>query len=346
MRFPSPIDGGPDRGRQARQVSEIPAPGWKDILWRTAERFVRDNLEIVARGIAFSAVIALFPALAAFVALYGLFADPATAREQLALLTGIVPAGTLTLIGDEMVRITVQAKASLSLTFAASLVLALWSINTGMRALFRGLNIAYLEQEKRSFLRLNLESLAFTLGGFVFLLATAGAVLVAPVVLQFFQIRGVPLPLAWVRWPALFVLALAGLALLYRFGPSRARPRWRWVTWGALVAAALWLVSSLLLSWYITYIADYSATYGSLGAVFGFLTWSWLSAVIVLFGAKLNAEIEHQTMVDSTTGPEAPFGRRGAVVADTRGRARRGALVDLAPLVRLWRRLVRGRRQD
>jgi membrane protein len=330
------------RGRTADAPSEIPPAGWKDILWRAWREFMRDRVPLVASGVAFTAVMALFPALAAFVSLYGLFSDVGKAQEHLAILTGLVPASILTFIGEQMVRIAEEKQASLSVTFAASLLLALWSANAGMKALFNGLNVAYEETEKRNFFQLNLIALGFTLGGAAFFILSSATVVAAPVALNMLHIDPRLLPLALLRWPLLFAVALLGLSLIYRFGPSRERARWRWVTWGGVLAAVLWLAGSAGFSWYVSSVGSYNATYGSLGAVFGFLTWMWLSAVIVLTGAELNAEIEHQTAVDSTTGPEQPMGQRGAVVADTVGRAKRGGPGEMLPDF-VARRLRRGR---
>lgn len=322
---PPAAEGG--RGRDARTPAQIPAPGWKDILWRTAKEVADDDLATVARSIAFSGMLALFPALAAFVSIYGLFADVATAREHLAGVTGIVPAAALTLIGDQMVRLAQASEANLGLAFVFGLLVSVWSANAGMKALFKGLNVAYEETETRGFVRLNLISLAFTVGT-VLLLAVAMAALVAlPIVLDLLQVDPAVVGLSHLRWPALLLMVSFFLSLLYRYGPSRAAPRWRWVTPGGAAAAVLWMGGSALFSWYLTNFADYDATYGSLGAVFGFMTWLWLSSTIVLVGAELNAEMEHQTAADSTTGPEQPLGLRNANMADTVGEAKQGGLL-------------------
>ncbi|MBW3618145.1 MAG: YihY/virulence factor BrkB family protein [Proteobacteria bacterium] len=321
----------PGRGRDADTPTTIPRPGWKDIAWRTVKEVGADDLATVARSIAFSGMLALFPALAAFVSVYGLFADVGTAREHLAGLTGLVPAAAMTLIGDQMVRLAQASEANLSLAFVFGLALSLWSANAGVKALFKGLNVAYEETETRGFIRLNLVSLAFTLGT-VLLLALAMAALVAlPVALELLRVDPGLVGLSQLRWPALLGVVTVFLSLLYRYGPSRAAPKWRWVTPGGLAAAVLWMAGSALFSWYLTRFADYDATYGSLGAVFGFMTWLWLSSTIVLVGAELNAEIEHQTARDSTTGPEQPLGTRGATMADTVGEVKRGSLLPKWP---------------
>ncbi len=307
----------PGRGRSAQGPSEIPARGWRDILWRTWRGFNRDNLASVAGGVTFFSLLALFPGLAAFVTLYGLFANFQDAVKQIEALASVAPHDAVVFIGAQMIRISEQRQSTLSLTFVVTLALSLWSANSGMKAFMNGLNIAYGETEKRSFLTLTLDSLALTVGGLLLVLVGIGLVVAAPVLLPALDDAG---PLVSVlRWPGLVLLTMLALAVVYRYGPSREHARWRWVTWGAAVAALLWIAASLAFSWYMSNLAHYDRTYGSFGAAAGAITWLWMSVVIVLFGAELDAEIEHQTAVDSTTGPPLPMGRRGAVMADTVG---------------------------
>jgi membrane protein len=145
---------------------------------------------------------------------------------------------------------------------------------------------------------------------------------VLPVVLSFVGLGGwTETLLRLLRWPVLVFVVILGLAVLYRFGPIRERPRWEWLSVGSGLAAVAWLASSALLSWYLANFANYDATYGSLGAAIGLMMWMWMSSIVILFGAELNSEIEHQTARDSTTGGERPLGQRGAVMADTVGAA-------------------------
>ena len=202
------------------------------------------------------------------------------------------------------------------------LLFALWSANSGTKAVIDGLNVAYGEAEKRSFIRLNLISLVFTLGAFLSLTLAVGAVVVAPIVLTHLGLGGVADTLVrLLRWPALLAFVIVGLAILYRYGPSRREARWTWLSVGSVAAAVGWLVTSALFSWYIANFGTYDATYGSLGAAIGMMMWMWISMIVILVGAQLNAEIEHQTSTDSTVGPDKPLGRRGAVKADTIGAA-------------------------
>jgi membrane protein len=238
--------------------------------------------------------------------------------EQLQGLAGILPGDVLTIIGEQMTRIAGAEKGGLGLAFFGSLLVALWSAMTGVKALFQGLNVAYHETERRNLLKVNLTALWFTVGLFLFSGVVIGAVIVTPAVLGFWGYnseQGVGL----LRWPILLVANVAVLSVLYRYGPSRELPRWRWVTWGGVISSFLWLAASWGFSWYLANMANYQATYGSLGAFMGFMVWTWLSVLVVLIGAEVNAEMEHQTVRDTTTGAERPLGERGAVVADTIG---------------------------
>jgi membrane protein len=313
----------PGRGRSARHPGEIPLRGWRDIFWRAWTEFNRDNIPQVAGGVTFFGLLALFPAMAAFVSLYGLFFDPSTASQQVRLLAGVLPQEALGFVNDQLTRLTSSAHSGLSIGFVTGLLLSLWSANAGMKALMVGLNIAFEEKEKRNFLKLNLVSLCFTLGGLVFVMLSGGAVIVAPIVLGFIGYQGSGLAL--LRWPVLLLVAVGALAVLYRYGPSRERERWTWVSAGSAFAAVLWLVTSLLFSQYVAHFGHYDKTYGSLGAVIGFMSWIWISVITVLFGAEINSEIEHQTAVDTTTGHARPMGERGAFMADTLGKARPAA---------------------
>ena len=311
------------RGRAAAAPTDIPVLGWKDILWRTYEQIGEDRLLAVAAGVAFFALLAVFPALTALVSLYGLFAKASTLGDHLSFIAGILPASGYDIIATEITRIAEKSDGKLSLTFLIGLGIALWSANAGMKALIDALNIIYEEDEKRSFLRLNALSLGITLGAIVFLLAAIGAVVVFPLAMNWLGFASLTeRVVALLRWPVLLVVVVLGLELLYRIGPSRRDAKWRWLTPGSVLAAFAWLAGSALFSWYLANFADYSATYGALGAAIGLMMWLWLSAIVVLVGAELNAEIEHQTARDTTTGAEKPLGVRGATMADTVGEAK------------------------
>ncbi|EIM24956.1 YihY/virulence factor BrkB family protein [Microvirga lotononidis] len=311
------------RGRDADTPTEIPARGWKDILWRTYEEFNKDRVLSVAAGVTYYALLAVFPAIAALVSIYGLFADPATIQDHLNTVSGVLPGGALDIIREQVTRIASQGGGTLGFGFIFGLVLSLWSANAGMKAIFDALNIVYGEDEKRSFVHLNALSLSFTLGAIVFILFALAAIIVLPIILRFIGLgSGTEWLVSLSRWPILLIGVTFGLSLIYRFGPSRDKAEWRWVTPGGLVAAVLWLAVSMLFSWYVANFGSYNETYGSLGAVIGFMTWIWLSTTIVLLGAEINAEMEHQTAQDTTEGTDQPMGTRGAQMADTIGVAK------------------------
>src|SRR5436190_1547243 len=300
----------PGRGRSADTPTGIPARGWKDILWRTYEEISADRLFMIAAGVVFYAMLAVVPAITALVSVYGLFAKASTINEHLSFVASVMPGTAYELISDQITRIAGNNDGKLTFAFIFGLGLALWSANAGMKAIFDALNIVYDEDEKRGFIKLNAISLTFTLGAVIALLTAVGAVVALPLVLQYLGLaedRQTWL-LALFRWPALLVLVIFGLALLYRFGPSRRDPKWRWVTPGSVFASFAWLAISALFSLYLSKFTDYNATYGSLGAVIGLMMWIWLSVSVILVGAELNAEMEHQTARDTTTSPGNPPG--------------------------------------
>ncbi|HWB47223.1 MAG TPA: YihY/virulence factor BrkB family protein [Hyphomicrobiaceae bacterium] len=305
-------DGG--RGRSAERPADIPVKGWKDIAWRVYLGLQNDRVLLVSAGVTFYALLALFPATAATLSLYGLFADASAINKHLRLISGFLPEGALEVIGDQVRRITSQPQGALGAAFFGSLALSLWGANAGTKAIFDALNIAYKEQEKRGFIGLTITSFVFTLSAIILVVIAMAGIVVAPVALALLGIPSQSLT-AWLtmlRWPFLYLAILFALACLYRYGPSRTHPQWQWVTWGSTIAGGVWIVGSLLLSWYVAHFGTYNATYGSLGAVVGFMIWIWLSTVIVVAGAEINAEMEHQTARDTTEGGGKPLGTRGA----------------------------------
>ncbi len=307
----------PPPGHDAVKPSDIPARGWWAIAKRVAAKVSSDRLLTEAAAITFYALLALFPALAAMVSLYGLIADPATISDQLDTLSGVVPGGGMQIISDQVHSLAANGDKALGFAALLGLLTSLWSANQGTKALFDALNVVYAETEKRGFLLRTAVTLAFTLGGIVFVLLAMTAVVAVPIVLGYLGLGGVADPLLRIlRWPLMLVALALLLACIYRFGPSRERARWQWVSWGGGFAAVTWVVGSIAFSYYVSHFGSYDKTYGSLGAAVGFLTWIWLSSAIVLIGAELNAETEQQTMRDTTTGPEQAPGQRGATKAD------------------------------
>ena len=298
----------------------MPVRGWKDILLRIWKNIGKDRVVVVAAGVTFYSILALFPAIAALVALYGLFADPAAITSHLDSIAGVVPGGAIEVMRDQITRVASQGRTTLGVTFVVSLLVSLWSANAGIKSLFDALNLVYNESEKRSFVKLNLVSLTFTLLAILFVLLAISAMVVVPIVLNFLGLGGATEMIFKIaRWPALFVVVALALAVIYRYGPSREKPRWRWISWGSALAAVCWIGVSILFSWYAENFGSYNKTYGSLGAIIAFMFWIWLSIIVVLIGGEINAETERQTVRDTTTGRPKPMGARGATMADTVG---------------------------
>jgi membrane protein len=317
------LTGRRDRGRLAASPSEIPARGWKDILLRAYSNVGDHRILALAAGMTYYTLLAIFPALAALVAIYGLFSDTVTIAKHLDAVSGFIPGGAIDVAREQLTRVASKGNQTLGLTFMIGLAVSLWSANAAMKSLFDTLNIVYGEKEKRGFLKLNAMSLAFTLAAIAFVLAALGAVVVLPVVLNYLWLSDfADLFVRIVRWPAMFLVVALALACIYRFGPSREAPRWKWITWGSAAATILWLGASALFSWYAANFGKFNETYGSLGGAIGFMTWLWISAIVILLGAELDAEMEHQTARDTTTGSPKPMGVRGAHMADTVGAAR------------------------
>ncbi len=304
-------------GQDAGKPSEIPARGWWAVAKRAANGVSEHRIMAEAAAVTFYTLLALFPALAALVSIYGLFADPATISDQMSGMSQFVPGGGMQIISDQVHSLAANSNKSLGFALVISLATSLWSANQATKALFDALNVVYDESEKRGFLLRTGISLLFTLGGILFVLLAMGAVVVVPVLLNMVGLGAIGgILLNVLRWPALLVALGFLLACIYRFGPSRKQATWHWVSWGGGFAAVTWVIVSIAFSWYVANFGSYNKTYGSLGAAVGFMTWIWLSATVVLTGGEVNAELEHQTGRDTTTGPEKPKGERGATKAD------------------------------
>ena len=254
------------------------------------------------------------------VSAYGLFFNASTIANNLSLLNDVVPDNVLSMMHEQASRIASNSGRALSIGIVVGILVSLWSAMSGVKAMIDALNVIYEQKEGRSFITLNFVALIFTLAGFAAFLLAIATIVVLPLILSPFGLGSLTETLTRIaRWPVLLIVLLIGLAVLYRYGPDRRAARWQWVTVGSVFAAVTWIIASFLFSWYLTSFANYNATYGSLGAVIGLMTWLWISTIVVLLGAELNAEIEHQTARDSTIGADKPLGARGAVMADTVG---------------------------
>jgi len=304
-------------GRLAQSPRSIPWRGWTRVLRRTGLVMLTDRVGLTAAGCAFYGTLALFPGISMLLSLYGLVFDPVTVEPQLAVLRDLLPPPAWGLIDERVRELVSQPPATLGVRLLISTGVAFWSSATGIKAVLAALNLAYEETEQRSILKFQLVAFTITLAAIVGA-SVAIAVLVA--LPQLLALIGVPDGAAWlIQLSSLGVLVLSlltGLSLLYRYGPSRERPRWQWVTPGSLIATVLWVVASALFSLYVGHVASYDVAYGPLGAVAAMMMWFYVTAYAVLLGAELNSELELQTAVDSTDGPPRPLGARGAYVAD------------------------------
>ncbi len=293
----------PGSARRSGNPFQIRWAGWKDILWRSYVRTNEDRLLATAAGVVFYGLLAVFPAITALVSCYGLFANPSTIGADLQALSLMLPDGSFQIVQDQVARVVMKGHTALGATFLFSLGLAIWSANAGVKAVIDALNVVYEVREQRGFIRLNLLSLTFTTCAIAALLLMVGAVVALPLALdRLFLADQSRMIVSLARWPLLLGMLLVALGVLYRFGPSRRPARWQWLSVGALAAALLWIAGSALLSWYLSNFANYSATYGSLGAAIGLMMWMWMSAIIVLCGAALNSEIEHRIALEAAAG--------------------------------------------
>ncbi len=305
----------PGRGRRAERPQQIPPRGWRDIALRLKTEAKQDQVPLLAAGVAFYALMSLFPAMIAAVSIYGLVANPETVRRQIDRLTQLLSPETASILSQQIHQITSGAGGALGLATVLGIATALWSASSGMKALIAGVNLAYDETESRKFLELRGLALLLTLGAML-LLAVALALIVAfPAVADDW-----PTALRWtasvLRWILLAALLVVGLAVLYRYAPDRDNPRWSWITWGSAVATVLWILASIGFSAYVRWFGNYNKTYGALAGIVILLFWLFLTAFVVLLGAELNTEMELQTAEDTTTGPAQPMGERRAHAAD------------------------------
>ena len=293
------------------------APGLAGVAKAVLARFGRDNVTLVAAGVAYYIFLSIFPALAALVSIYGLFSDPAEVGRQIAPLASLLPPEAMKLLNDGLQTfIQGSAGARFSIALIVSVALALWTARAAMSSIMTGLNIVYEEPERRSFIKQTLVSLGLTVGAVVLAALCILAVAVVPAILAFVRLDKLfAMLLAYGRWPILTILVGLGIAVLYRFAPDRSHPKGRWISWGSAIATLLWLIGSLLLSLYVTRFGSYDATYGSLGAVVVLLLWFWFSAVVLLLGAEIEAELEARDDKAGDPMGALPTGQGGPATA-------------------------------
>lgn len=311
-------DRGAGRGRSAEKPTDIPKRGWLDIVKRTGKQLSEDRISIIAAGVAFYGLLAVFPGLVALVSIYGLVFDPQQVAQQIEALGGMLPEEATKLVAGQLQALTSASGGKLGLAAIVGVLLALWSASAGVRTLMQALNVAYDEDEKRGTVRFYATALLLTLAAIVAAIVAIAVIVALPAAIAFLGLSSfAELLIAVGQVLLLAVLMIFGLAVVYRFGPSRHEPKWRWASAGAVLATVLWIVGSVLFGIYVRNFASYNETYGSLGAVVILLMWFLLTAYAVLIGAEMNAEMERQTEKDTTEGEPRRMGSRGAHAADT-----------------------------
>ena len=307
-------------GREADRPTEVGGRGWKDVAKRVAAESKADHLTLMSAGVAFYFLIALIPAIAALVSIYALVADPAEVGDQLASFLSAAPEDVGQLVLSQAERVAATSSGAASISAVVSVLLALWAASAGCQHLIEAVNMAYDEEETRGFVKLRGLALAMTIGSVIFLAVAIGAIAVVPAMLEDTALGDVATTAIQIlRWPAVAIFVILGLAVLYRYAPDRDEPRWSWVSPGAVIATVVWIVASIGFSIYVSNFGSYNETYGSLGAVIIVMLWLFITALSMILGAEINAEAERQTRRDTTSGHPAPMGRRAAYAADTLG---------------------------
>lgn len=307
-----------EQGGRAKAPYRISLQGWWEIVRRLVKSIGEKNISILAAGVAFYSLLAIFPALAAIVTSYALLADPQTVAEHLSKAAGFLPGDVMDIFNQQLSTLSSRPAQGLSFQLIFGLLFAIWSAHKGVDALTAAIGVAYKEPETRSFIRLNVLTYLMTAAAVLFTVIILALLVVLPSITAMLS-----LPDWWnlfvpvVRWVIFMAVVSLAIATLYRYAPSRRAAQWKWLSTGAVLATILWLVGSALFSFYVSQFGTYNETYGALGAIVVLLLWLFISSYAIIIGAALNAEMEYQTTRDTTLGPARPMGERGAVVADT-----------------------------
>ncbi|PTX44325.1 membrane protein [Christiangramia gaetbulicola] len=305
------------RGEEAQWPHHIPLKGWIDIGKRVWHEMKIDHVQIVSAGVGFYFFLSIFPTIVAAISIYSLVLEPSQIQEQISRLNIIMPDQAFGMITDFLKPILEQSRKEIGWGLVISILVSIWSANKGTSALFQGINIAYDEVDNRGFFKKNVLTLIFTLAGLVIGLLSLLIVIFFPIIIDDI---GLPAQLekmlTWLRWVILGFILIFSLSVVYKIAPNRRSPRFRWVSWGAILGTILWLGGSMLFSWYVSNFGSYADLYGSFAAVAILLLWLFLTAFIILIGAEINSEMEHQTRYDTTIGVERPMGERNAWHAD------------------------------
>lgn len=308
------------RGREAKSPTQIPAKGWKDTLTRVKKEINHDRVSMVSAAMAYYALFAFIPALTSVVLIYAWISDPSEIAGHIAYAKRILPSDILNTVNEQLQALASKGSSKLGFGAIFSLLLSTYSASKGTAAVIDAMNIIYEEQDKRGFIKRTALAIGMALLGAVLAILAMGVIVVIPAITNLFHFGEMMTILGTVAsWIVLLGIFSFYLSVMYKVGPDRENAKWKWVSAGAVIAAVLFAIVSALFSWYAKEFGNFNKTYGSMGAVIVLMTWFYLSSFVILLGAEINAELEHQTKRDTTTGPEKPLGVRGARMADTVG---------------------------
>lgn len=318
---PNELSAIPDTpGATAASPLALPWAGWKEVFKRVWVLSGIHKLSLLSAGVAFFTFLSLTPLFTAIVIIYGLAGDVEMVERQMRSIAAIVPGDVASLINRQLMAAVTTNSETAGLALLLTFLVATYSGTYAVSALIGALNAINDEYETRSMAKLFVRAITISFGAIV--TGLLGLVLVSVLT----WLRGLTIellgqaaiwPITLVVWLAVLAFGTMGFALIIRFGPDRRPAKWRWIVPGAFTSLLLWIGISIMFSFYVTHVFNYNATYGSLSAFVVFLMWLYLSCYVMLLGALLNAEIERQTAVDSTVGPEREMGERGAVLADS-----------------------------
>lgn len=302
----------------AEKPHQLTREAWKQIGKRVYSQLTVDHIAIVAAGVAFYFFLALFPTFIAAISIFGLLMEPAQIQQQISEIAHILPEQSSQMISDILEEIAEKSGQALGWGFILSILFSFWSAQQGTKAVFEGINVAYDEVDERGFFKFNGLTLLFTLGGIVIGIISTALVVVLPAIIENINLpaSGVEIIITWLRWPVMALIVMGVLAITYKIAPDRRNPEFSWVSWGAVIATVLWLAGSILFSIYISNFGNYDRMYGSFSAVIVLMLWFYITAYVILLGAEINSEMEHQTRIDTTIGKDRPMGQRNAYHAD------------------------------
>lgn len=302
----------------AEKPKQLKWQAWKQIGKRVKSQLTVDHISIVSAGVAFYFFLSLFPTFIAAISIFGLVMEPAQIQQQISEMAHILPDQSSQMISNILEGIADKSGKSLSWSLVWSILFSLFTAMQGTKAVFEGINVAYDEIDGRGFFKYNGLTLLFTLSGILIGIISVALVIIFPAIIESINLTASRIEdiIPWLRWPVLALVVMGVLAITYKIAPDRRNPQFTWVSWGAVIATILWLGGSILFSIYISNFANYDKIYGSFAAVIILMLWFFITAYVILLGAEINSEMEHQIRKDSTIGKDRPMGQRNAYHAD------------------------------